>query len=79
MLTEEGFAVLSSAVIATTIIASANLAASPAEMLNDAVEDFSGSSFGARLKQIPTVLYTGASIILVLAMGVTQLWAIISA
>ncbi|MFQ6163533.1 hypothetical protein ACLMJV_30525 [Sinorhizobium meliloti] len=48
-------------------------------MLNDAVEDFSGSSFGARLKQIPTVLYTGASIILVLAMGVTQLWAIISA
>ncbi|WFU50773.1 hypothetical protein [Sinorhizobium terangae] len=47
--------------------------------LDDAVDDFSGSSFGARLKQIPVALFTGASIILVLAMGVTQLWAIISA
>ncbi|PII37609.1 hypothetical protein T190_32270 [Sinorhizobium meliloti CCBAU 01290] len=48
-------------------------------MLDDAVDDFSGSSFGARLKQIPTALFTGATIVLVLAMGVTQLWAIIAA
>ncbi|TLX15770.1 hypothetical protein [Rhizobium sp. MHM7A] len=48
-------------------------------MLADAVDDFSGSNFGAQLKQIPTALYTGTSFILVLAMGVTQLWAIISA
>ncbi|MER8887471.1 hypothetical protein [Mesorhizobium sp. M0816] len=48
-------------------------------MLDDAVDDFSGSSFGAHLKQIPTALFTGASTILILAMGVTQLWAIISA
>lgn len=48
-------------------------------MLEDAVDDFSGSSFGAQLKQIPTALFTGASVILVLAMGVTQLWAIIAA
>lgn len=48
-------------------------------MLDDAVDDFSGSSFGARLKQIPTALFTGATIVLVLAMGVTQLLAIIAA
>ncbi|MGF6178621.1 hypothetical protein [Ensifer sp. 4252] len=48
-------------------------------MLDDAVDDFSGSSFGAHLKQIPTALFIGASAILVVAMGVTQLWAIISA
>ncbi|WP_457588335.1 hypothetical protein [Ensifer canadensis] len=48
-------------------------------MLNDAVDDYAGSSFGAHLKQIPTALFTGLSVVLVLAMGVTQLWAIISA
>lgn len=48
-------------------------------MLDDAVDDFSGSSFGAHLKQIPMALFTGVSVVLVLAMGVTQLWAIISA
>ncbi|MBZ9847508.1 hypothetical protein LB565_05815 [Mesorhizobium sp. CA14] len=48
-------------------------------MLDDAVEDFSASRFGAHLKQIPTALFIGASVTLVLAMGVTQLWAIISA
>ncbi|UCI10421.1 hypothetical protein [Mesorhizobium sp. B1-1-8] len=48
-------------------------------MLDDAVEDFSASRFGDHLKQIPVVLFIGVSIIFVLAMGVTQLWAIISA
>ncbi|RVE81623.1 hypothetical protein [Sinorhizobium meliloti] len=48
-------------------------------MLDDAVDDFSGSSFGAHLKQIPMKLFTRISDVLVLAMGVTQLWAIISA
>ncbi|MER8753521.1 hypothetical protein NKH57_30730 [Mesorhizobium sp. M1050] len=48
-------------------------------MLDDAVDDFSGSRFGAHLKQIPTALFIGVTVILVLAMGVTQLWAIISA
>ncbi|MGK9204390.1 hypothetical protein KXS15_24670 [Sinorhizobium meliloti] len=48
-------------------------------MLDDAVSDFADSSFGAHLKQIPMALFTGASVVLVLAMGVTQLWAIISA
>lgn len=48
-------------------------------MRDDAVDDFSGSRFGARLKQIPTALYTGASILLIVAMGVTQVWAIIVA
>lgn len=48
-------------------------------MLDDAVGDFADSSFGAHLKQIPMALFTGASVVLVLAMGVTQLWAIISA
>ncbi|PBB40202.1 hypothetical protein CK222_29595 [Mesorhizobium sp. WSM3866] len=48
-------------------------------MLDDAVDDFSGSSFGAHLKQIPTALFIAASVIFVLAIGVTQLWAIISA
>lgn len=48
-------------------------------MLDDAVDDFSGSRFGAHLKQIPVALFIGASVILVLAMGLTQLWAIASA
>jgi hypothetical protein len=48
-------------------------------MRDDAVDDFSGSSFGARLKRIPTALYTGASILLIVAMGATQVWAIIAA
>ncbi|MDX8477478.1 hypothetical protein RFN28_03165 [Mesorhizobium sp. VK24D] len=48
-------------------------------MLDDAVDDFSGSRFGAHLKQIPTALFIGVSVILMLAMGATQLWAIISA
>lgn len=48
-------------------------------MLQDAVDDFSGSSFGAHLKQIPTSLFTGASVVLILAMGITQLLAIVSA
>ncbi|MDX8454926.1 hypothetical protein RFM98_19350 [Mesorhizobium sp. VK9D] len=39
---------------------------------------FSGSRFGAHLKQIPTALFMGVSVILMLAMGATQLWAIIS-
>ncbi|WEJ11735.1 hypothetical protein N0Q90_21650 (plasmid) [Sinorhizobium sp. M103] len=48
-------------------------------MLNDAVDDFADSIFGAHLKQIPMALFTGVSVVLVIAMGVTQLWAIISA
>lgn len=48
-------------------------------MLDDAVDDFSGSKFGAHLRQIRWPLFTGASAILTVVMGVTQLWAIIAA
>lgn len=73
---------LSTIVIALTVygvLASKAVLDDLKAMRDDAVDDFSGSSFGAHLKQIPVALFTGASVFFVVAMGVTQLWAIISA
>jgi predicted DNA repair protein MutK len=72
------------ATIVITITAYGLLAAKSAfddlkAMLNDAVDDFSGSSFGAHLKQIQWPLFTVTSAILTIAIGVAQLWAIVAA
>src|SRR4051812_39794013 len=47
-------------------------------MAEDVVDDLSGSGFGAHLKHVPFPLFTGSSVILIVAVGLTQLWVIIS-